>query len=87
VTSIGPWAAENASRLTEIRQTVEQSLGDGSALSDIVAATADHLKIAIDSPVVYYLTQTTVLACLSALEASGAAAQMVENRLYWRFAR
>jgi glyoxylase-like metal-dependent hydrolase (beta-lactamase superfamily II) len=82
--SIGPWAGENAARLAEIRQAVTQSLSDVTELGDILFQTASRLKVAIESPVTYYLTQTTVLACLSALEATGAAAQVIENRLCWR---
>jgi glyoxylase-like metal-dependent hydrolase (beta-lactamase superfamily II) len=84
VSSIGPWADENATRLAEIRQAVAQALHDATELGDILAETTKRLKVAIESPVIYYLTQTTVLACLGALEAAGAAAQVIENRLYWR---
>jgi glyoxylase-like metal-dependent hydrolase (beta-lactamase superfamily II) len=85
VASIGPWAEENASRLAEIRQAVTQALGEATELGDILLHTTSRLKVAIESPVIYCLTQTTVLACLSALEATGAAAaQVMENRLCWR---
>jgi len=85
VAIIGPWAAENATRLAEIRQAVMEALHEATELSGIFLHTTTRLKVAIDSPVIYYLTKTTVLACLSALEATGAAtAQVIENRLYWR---
>ena len=58
---------------------------DVAELGDILLHTTSRVKVAIESPVIYYLTQTTVLACLSALEAAGAAAaHVVENRLCWR---
>jgi glyoxylase-like metal-dependent hydrolase (beta-lactamase superfamily II) len=85
VSSIGPWAGDNAARLAEIRQSVAQALRDAAELGDILLSTTKRLKVAIESPVVYYLTQTTVLACLSALEAAGgAAARVIDNRLCWR---
>jgi glyoxylase-like metal-dependent hydrolase (beta-lactamase superfamily II) len=85
VASIGPWAGENATRLAEIRQAVEGALREATELSDILHHTASRLQVSIEGPVIYYLTQTTVLACLSALEATGAAAaQVIENRLCWR---
>ena len=85
VAFIRPWAGENAARLAEIRQAVTQALHEASEPGDILLYAANHLKVAIASPVIYYLTQTTVLACLSALEATGAAAaHVVENRLCWR---
>jgi glyoxylase-like metal-dependent hydrolase (beta-lactamase superfamily II) len=87
VASIEPWAGENASRLAEIRQAVAQALREATELGDILLSATSHLKVAIESPVIYYLTQTTVLACLSALEATGAvAAHVIENRLHWRLA-
>jgi glyoxylase-like metal-dependent hydrolase (beta-lactamase superfamily II) len=85
VVSIGPWAGENAARLAEIGHAVMEALHEATVLSDILLCATKRLKVAIESPVIYYLTQTTVLACLSALEATGAvAAHVIENRLHWR---
>ena len=87
VASIGQWAGANASRLAEIRQAVAEALRETTELGDIVFQTAMRLKVAIENPVIYYLTQTTVLACLSALESTGAAAaRVVNNRLHWELA-
>jgi glyoxylase-like metal-dependent hydrolase (beta-lactamase superfamily II) len=83
--SIGPWAVANAARLAEIRQAVSQALLEANELADILYLTASRLKVALGSPVLYYLAQTTVLACLSALEAAGAAAaRVIDNRLHWK---
>jgi glyoxylase-like metal-dependent hydrolase (beta-lactamase superfamily II) len=85
VRAIRPWAGENAARLAEIRRAVKQALFEATELHDIVFQTASRLEVPLESPVIYYLTQTTMLACLSALQASGAAAaQMADNRLHWR---
>jgi glyoxylase-like metal-dependent hydrolase (beta-lactamase superfamily II) len=85
VASIRPWAGENTARLAEIRQAVAQALQEAAELSDILDHTTSRLQVSIESPVIYYLTQTTVLACLGALEATGAAAaRVIDNRLSWR---
>jgi glyoxylase-like metal-dependent hydrolase (beta-lactamase superfamily II) len=85
VAAIGPWAGENAARLAEIRQAVMQALFEATELHDILFQTASRLEVPIEGPVIYYLTQTTVLACLSALQASGTTAAAVGgNRLHWR---
>jgi glyoxylase-like metal-dependent hydrolase (beta-lactamase superfamily II) len=84
VPSIGPWAGTNTARLAEIRQAVNQALLEASEVSDIVLRATRRLKVAIDNPVKYYLAQTTVLACLSALEATGTvSARVIDNRLHW----
>jgi glyoxylase-like metal-dependent hydrolase (beta-lactamase superfamily II) len=84
---IGLWASANIARLAEIRQAVSQALLEATELADILFCTTERLKVVIDSPVLYYLTQTTVLACLSALKAAGAAAaHVIDNRLHWKLA-
>jgi glyoxylase-like metal-dependent hydrolase (beta-lactamase superfamily II) len=84
VAAITPWAGENAARLAEIRGTVADALHEMDQVADIVQRTAQRLSVAISNPAIYFLTQTTVLACLSALEAAGdAAARVVDNRLHW----
>lgn len=81
---IGPWAAENAARLEEIRQTVAAALREANDLSGILQRTAARLGLQIPNPVVYTLIQTTILACLSALQKAGAATvRVVDNRLCW----
>jgi glyoxylase-like metal-dependent hydrolase (beta-lactamase superfamily II) len=88
VPAIGPWASANAARLSEIRQAVSQALVDSSDLAEIVARAAARLRVAIGGPVLYYLAQTTVLACLSALEATGVAApRVIDNRLHWELTK
>jgi glyoxylase-like metal-dependent hydrolase (beta-lactamase superfamily II) len=84
VPQIGPWANENATRLAEIRQAVWVALDGAHEAADILQLTANHLNVTIPNPVIYCLMQTTVLACLSALEAAGSARlSTVENRLHW----
>ncbi|MCC7352775.1 MAG: MBL fold metallo-hydrolase [Anaerolineae bacterium] len=84
VREIGPWAEENAARLAEIRQAVAASLAEADDLGGILQRAAARLGLQIPNPVVYTLTQTTILACLSALQKAGSASvRVVDNRLCW----
>lgn len=85
VEQIAPWCAENAARLMEIRETVAVALANCDDLGDIVRWTADRLGLTIANPALYWLTQTTVHACLASLQGAGRArVQVVDNRLVWR---
>ena len=84
VSQIAPWAAENTARLAEIRATVRTALGEATDAGQILKLTADRLGLTITTPITYCLTQTTILACLSALQKAGVThAVMVENQLRW----
>jgi len=88
VMEIAPWANENAARLAEIRQAVAASLAEADDLGGILQRTAARLGLQIPNPVVYTLTQTTILACLSAMQKAGSAAvRVVDNRLCWKSAQ
>jgi glyoxylase-like metal-dependent hydrolase (beta-lactamase superfamily II) len=81
---IGPWAHINAARLAEIRDAVKATLAEANEVGDIVRLTAARLGVNIPNPVIYCLTQTTVLACLSALQAETRVTTTVAaNRLVW----
>jgi glyoxylase-like metal-dependent hydrolase (beta-lactamase superfamily II) len=85
VQEIGPWARENYDRLSAIRAAVLAALHETADLAGLVQRTADRLGLVISNPVTYSLTQTTILACLSALQRAGqVAVQVTENRLAWR---
>jgi glyoxylase-like metal-dependent hydrolase (beta-lactamase superfamily II) len=84
VPEIGPWARENRSRLLEIRAAVQAALEQATDVAGILKVTADRLGLAINTPVTYSLTQTTILACLSSLQEAGqVGVRVVENRLLW----
>jgi glyoxylase-like metal-dependent hydrolase (beta-lactamase superfamily II) len=84
VSSVTPWAAENAARLTEIRATVGSALGAADDAAGILKLTADRLGLAISNAVTYCLTQTTILACLTSLQKAGeVVVNVVDNRLVW----
>jgi glyoxylase-like metal-dependent hydrolase (beta-lactamase superfamily II) len=84
VPQIAPWAVKNAGRLVEIRQAVADALAQTGDVGEIVRLAAKRFGLAIPNPVIYWLTQTTVLACLASLQRAGkASVQVVENRLLW----
>lgn len=84
VPEIGPWAAENATRLAEIRTAVADALAASNDVGGIIQLTAGRLGVSIANPVIYWLTQTTVLACLASLQKTQrACVTVVENRLRW----
>ncbi|MCX7707506.1 MAG: MBL fold metallo-hydrolase [Anaerolineae bacterium] len=87
VSQIRPLAAENAARLAEVRAAVASALAESNELGEIMRLTAGRLGVTIASPVIYWLTQTTVLACLASLQRAGRAQVIVsDNRLRWQTA-
>lgn len=87
VAQIAPWAAENAARLGEVRQAVADALAQTGDVGEIVRLAANRVGLAIPNPVIFWLTQTTVLACLASLQRAGrAGVRVAENRLVWRLA-
>ena len=85
VPQIAAWAAENTGRLVEIREAVAHALAETDDVGQIIRLTANHCGATIPNPVIYWLTQTTVLACLASLQRAGRAGVAVEgNRLGWR---
>jgi hypothetical protein len=64
---------------------VAGALAQAGEVGQIVAIVADRLGAIIPNPVMYWLTQTTVLACLASLQRGGQACVRVsENRLGWK---
>ncbi len=85
VGQIAPWCAENAARLMEIRAAVAAALAGSSEVGEIIRRTADRLGVTIPNPAIYWLTQTTVNACLASLQRAGRASVGVsDNRLHWQ---
>jgi glyoxylase-like metal-dependent hydrolase (beta-lactamase superfamily II) len=82
VREIGPWAAENRTRLHEIRQCVADAVRETQDLNDVVTRCADRLGMVIPNLTIYLLTQTAVMACLASLHAAGSAHIAIEqNRI------
>ena len=85
VEQVAPWAVENAARLVEIREAVASLLAETDDPGELIRRTADRFGLTIPNPTIYWLTQTTVLACLASLQRAGrASVQVAENRLVWR---
>jgi hypothetical protein len=83
VAAIGPWAAETAARLQEIRQCVAEAATQTDEPAGIVKACADRLRLTIPNLTIYLLTQTAILACLASLHANGAVRLGVQDNR-WR---
>jgi glyoxylase-like metal-dependent hydrolase (beta-lactamase superfamily II) len=84
VPQIAPWAAENVARLVEIHAAAARALAETDDVGQIIRRTANYFGMTIPNPVVYWLTQTTVLACLASLQRTGrAGVRVVENALVW----
>jgi glyoxylase-like metal-dependent hydrolase (beta-lactamase superfamily II) len=85
VARVAPWVEQNVAHLATIRQAVAASLLESDEVGRIVQLAATRLRLNIPTPVIYWLTQTTVLACLSSMHAAGKATVSVDgNRLVWR---
>jgi len=85
VAQIGPWARENRDRLLAIRDAVLDGLQTTDDLAGLLCYAGDRLGLAIGNPVTYCLVQTTILACLSALQRTGqASVRVAGNRLIWQ---
>ena len=84
VPQIAPWAAENVARLVEIREAVAGAVAETDDVGLIIRQAANHFGVMIPNPVIFWLTQTTVLACLASLQRAGrAGVRVVENALVW----
>lgn len=85
VAQIAAWTAENRNRLIAVCQAVADALAKAPDLGEIIRLTADALAVTIPNPAIYWLTQTTVLACLVSLQRAGRAQVTVEaNQLQWQ---
>ncbi|MCD6290110.1 MAG: MBL fold metallo-hydrolase [Anaerolineae bacterium] len=85
VADVVPLVESNRERIRTICDHVRVALGDVAEVGDILASVAKAMRVSISAPAIYYLTLTTIHACLSALQAAGEAAVAVEeNRAVWR---
>ncbi len=74
----------NASRIATIRELTAAALAEPADDSQILQQVADALDLAISQPAIYYLTRTTIHACLNSLRRAGRAElSLAENRLLW----
>lgn len=75
----------NATRIETIRDLTAAALAEPSDDSQVLKQVADALDLSISQPAIYYLTRTTIHACLNSLRRAGRAElSLVENRLLWQ---
>ncbi|HSN77558.1 MAG TPA: MBL fold metallo-hydrolase [Anaerolineae bacterium] len=78
-------AGYNSQRIREITAHVLAAIAEPSDDSRVLQRTANAMGIAISHPAIYYLTRTTIHACLNSLRRAGLAElSLAENRLLWQ---
>lgn len=74
----------NIGRVETIRERVWDALDAPADDSQVLKTVADAMEIRIEQPAIYYLTRTTVHACLNSLRTAGRAdLTLDDNRLLW----
>jgi glyoxylase-like metal-dependent hydrolase (beta-lactamase superfamily II) len=76
--TIAPWSLNNLARLDALRALVREAMSSGADLAEILRRTAAGVGLTLFDPVTFWLTQTTVLACLKSLDAQWS---VQDNRL------
>ena len=75
----------NIARIEAIRELAAAALAEPSDDVQVLRHVADALALRIEQPAIYYLTRTTIHACLNSLRRAGLAElSLVENRLLWQ---
>jgi len=75
----------NASRIATIRGLAAAALATPADDSQVLKQVADALDLSISQPAIYYLTRTTIHACLNSLRRAGQAElSLANNRLAWQ---
>jgi glyoxylase-like metal-dependent hydrolase (beta-lactamase superfamily II) len=83
--TVGEVAAYNAQRIRRIRQHVHDALAAPATDAEVLKYVADAMAVSITQPAIYYLTRTTVHACLNSLRTAGLAGLLLsDNRLLWQ---
>jgi glyoxylase-like metal-dependent hydrolase (beta-lactamase superfamily II) len=77
----------NSARVETICELAAAALAEPSDDSQVLQHVAGALGLHIEQPAIYYLTRTTIHACLNSLRRAGLAdLSLVENRLLWQAA-
>jgi glyoxylase-like metal-dependent hydrolase (beta-lactamase superfamily II) len=85
IAEMAPVAEMNYRRIQAIRDHVRSVLHHPMTAVEVLAAVTEGIGISISTPTIYYLTFTTIHACLSALQAAGeAVVEVIHNRALWR---
>ena len=74
----------NMARIEAIRELVGAAVATPSDDNQVLQTVVGALGLHIEQPAIYYLTRTTIHACLNSLRRAGLAElSLVENRLLW----
>ena len=74
----------NIRRIESIRELVYDALDTPLDDSQVLKFVADAMDLNIEQPAIYYLTRTTIHACLNSLRQVGRADLTLDaNRLLW----
>ncbi|MCS7221312.1 MAG: MBL fold metallo-hydrolase [Anaerolineae bacterium] len=88
ITDITSVAELNLQRIQAIREHVRAALREPIAAEGVLATVTETMGISISTLAVYYLTFTTIHACLSALQAAGeVTVEVRDNRALWHLIR
>ena len=83
-TALGEVVAYNRSRIEHIRSLALAAVEEPAEDAAVLKFVADELGISITQPAIYYLTRTTIHACLQSLLRAGRVDMTVYgNRLLW----
>lgn len=86
--TLPPVLAYNRARIEQIRSLTLTAVEEPAEAGAVLKFVADTLGVSISQPAIYYLTRTTIHACLQSLHAAGSVALDVQdNRLLWRLGR
>lgn len=85
VEDVRPLVSATAARLREIVSVVREAIVDPRTPGEVLRAVAEHFEVTFTAPQFLLLSQTTVNAALTSLQAAGEAEAVVaENRLVWQ---
>lgn len=77
--------AYNAERIRQIRRYVLEAVAEPASDAEVLKHVADAMEVSIAQPAIYYLTRTTIHACLHSLRQAGQADLLLQNnRLLWQ---
>lgn len=82
---VGEVAAYNAQRIRQIRRHVHEAIAAPVTDGEVLQHVANAMAVSITQPAIYYLTRTTIHACLNSLRQAGQADLLLQNnRLLWQ---
>jgi len=84
VTDPKPLLALNRERVLLLRDRTLAALDQPCTAADVLRLVANSLELHIDDPTIYYLTRTTIHACLNSLRTAGLVDLSIRNnQAFW----